>query len=1102
MKIKKYIPIGIGACGLITLVQNVSADTDESGKVDASETEGRLDPDYLVDEEIEDEAIISPNNGKVIEIKKPEYTTEPKGKQISDTPIAIGELSIKDIRYDIKDVGLGMKYTVNGGNDMVNKPYAGANTAVTKLSSKSGGWVYNGTGTFISPNVILSVGHNYLQSGKDSSQWNKIADRTYYYNLGNTGDVSNNAGFPVNGKTMTIGDKNALSARFNHINQNKYVDTNFYKDNPNAKGSNVNWQYDFALTVVDTPMQFTSPANDADPLLLTKQARKYNVGEGLRYAGYPQSFDEDDDNKNPQVKNPNIVKGNLLEVNTKVYKTFAEGDNGWVTTWKNTTLGGFSGSSIRNTNDDVVGVLQFAADDPTTGYGGGLVFNQKALDWINKIVNDNKVIGWHSYSGQRYYFQDNGKLFRNVTKVIDKHKWKFNTAGHASDLGEVKYGTVSVEYIDTEGNPILNGKVLANNAEEDTPYSYDITKDPYASKLNTNVWRLKKVQKNNQDIATNPTISDKVVPGKVVYKFIYEKVASDIKVKYIGTGQEETLDNNGHGYDIGKKVKVSPKQIPGYHTDDKDVEVTINKDNNVVEFHYKKVANVLVKYVGTGQDETLNNSGKGYIVDTKLKIKPKQIPGFWTKDTEREITIGENTVVEFNYTKDTDVMRLKQLISEGNTTPKDMIESKYSSPSDKAVAEKLVKDIGTANEIVKSPNDHPQEKVNDLVKTLENDIADMVSLRKKQQKLKDVEILDNEGFELMKKVRLKNRTEDSLRKYEEAKSAFDNSINSSVRFIKSGKLDETVTPALANLKKAISELKYKPIDKKEYELVRNELNNELGEKLELDYLNDVYRKEYKNLTDDVNRLIAHVGRQLPEDLLQEEFDVEVEGLKAKVPEVKALKVKMKQFIEEEKVRRTIAEYVKLSEELRNFKLKGGSDNKELLGDLDGLVKKLESGNKVLKDKLGIVELKKVITDVRSGFDKVKESDKKTVETDSFNLTYDVRGGVNVTFTNSTPIGSVSSTGNVADGSVNRVVNSRLGAVVNTLDTVLRKSEDKQIIVGTKNERRFVRYETKPYKVIGKGQALVNGVTGLVEVWNINGEEVKYDVRDAIDEVRG
>ena len=157
MKIKKYIPLSVGAYGLMSLMQTASADVDEFGKVDANETKGRLDPDYLVDEEIEDEAITSPNGGKVIEIKKPNYTTEPKGKLISNTPVAIGGLSIRDTRTEIKDADLCMKYTVDGGNDMVSKPYAGANTAVTKLSSKFDGYVASGTGTFISPNVILTV---------------------------------------------------------------------------------------------------------------------------------------------------------------------------------------------------------------------------------------------------------------------------------------------------------------------------------------------------------------------------------------------------------------------------------------------------------------------------------------------------------------------------------------------------------------------------------------------------------------------------------------------------------------------------------------------------------------------------------------------------------------------------------------------------------------------------------------------------------------------------------------------------------------------------------------------------------------------------------
>ena len=1097
MKIKKYIPIGVGAMGLTGLIQEVSADIDNH--VGKDETKGRLDPDYKIEDDVKDEAITSPNGGKVIKVRSEEKV---------DLPQTVGELSVKDVRekdvsnLTVKDaregfLGAEPKYIVNGGNDIVKAPYTGKDTAVTKvyyvLPSGQG---IPATGTFISPNIVLSVAHMYLPTDKDDGEINKIVNGTFHYNMGTTAPLASDW-IPRDGVNVKLGDRNEMAKRMYFIDQNKY-------SNEVGNKYSIDFQYDIALMRVDTPMQFTSPSDDAEPLSVVKTVGGQKAGDTIKYTGYGISFDETK-NGAGKVTNPNIQKGNLLSVTTNIQTLEGPGANGNFMKWQATTVGGFSGSSVRDSNDEIFGILQYSTHiKEPNGYGGGLKFNQKTLDWIHKVINDNKVVGWREYNGGRYYFQDNGHLYRNTTKVIDGERWEFNKKGIAKSLGKVEYGSVIIEYVDTEGNPLLNGKSLVEKDEVGANYNYDVSKDPYTSSLNSN-WELKSVQQNGKDLGKNPSISGKVVAGKTVYKVVYSKKNANIKVKYTGTGQEETLDNGGKGYPIGTKVKVKPKQIPGYYTNDTEKEITIG-ENNVVEFKYTKRVNVLVKYTGTGQEETLSNGGQGYVIGEKIKVKPKQISGFWTKDTEREITIGENTVVEFNYTKDTDVTRLKQLISEGNNTPKDMIESKYSSPSDKAVAEKLVKDIGTANEIVKSPNDHPQEKVNDLVKTLENDIADMVSLRKKQQKLKDVEILDNEGFELMKKVRLKNRTEDSLRKYEESKSAFDNSINSSVRFIKSGKLDETVTPALVNLKKAISELKYKPIDKKEYELVRNELNNELnnelGEKLELDYLNDVYRKEYKNLTDDVNRLITYIGRQLPEDLLQEEFDVEVEGLKVKVPEVKALKVKMKQFIEEEKVRRTIDEYVKLSEELRNFKLKGGSDNKELLGDLDGLVKKLESGNKVLKDKLGIVELKKVITDVRSGFDKVKESDKKTVETDSFNLTYDVRGGVNVTFTNSIPIGSVSSTGNVADGSVNRVVNSRLGAVVNTLDTVLRKSEDKQIIVGTKNERRFVRYEKKPYKVIGKGQALVAGVTGLVEVWNINGEEVRFEVREATDELRG
>ena len=1217
MKIKKYIPIGIGALGIAGLIQDASADTPKH--VGKDETKGRLDPDYKIEDDVQDEAITSPNGGKVIKVES---------KEKVKVPSSVGELSVKDTRavsnLSVKDAregfaGVEPKYIVDGGNDIVKASYSGKDAAVTKvyyvLPSGQG---IPATGTFISPNIVLSVAHMYLPTTKDAGEMNKIVNGTFHYNMGTTAPLARDW-IPRDGSDVRLGGRDEMAKRMYFVDQNKY-------SSESDGDYRIDFQYDIALMKVDTPMQFTSPSDDAEPLSVVKQVGNQKVGDTVKYTGYGISFDETQ-SSGSMVTNPNIQKGNLLSVTTKLQTVEGPGDNGNFMKWQATTVGGFSGSSVRDSKDEIFGILQFGRDAKApNGYGGGLKFNQKTLDWIHKVINDNKVVGWREYNGGRYYFQDNGHLYRNTTKVIDGERWEFNKKGIATSLGKVEYGSVTIEYVDTEGKPLLNGKTLVEKDEVGTNYNYDASKDPYTSSLNSN-WELKSVQVNGKDLGKNSSVSGKVVAGKTVYKFVYSKKNANIKVKYTGTGQEETLDNGGKGYPIGTKVKVKPKQIPGYHTNDTEKEITIGEnnvvefkytkrvnvlvkyagtgqeetlnnggqgyvigekikvkpkqipgyhtndaekeitigennvvefkytkrvnvlvkyagtgqeetlnnggqgyvigekikvkpkqipgyhtndtekeitigENNVVEFKYTKRVNVLVKYKGTGQEETLNNGGQGYVIGEKVKVKPKQIPGFWTKDTEKEITIGENNVVEFKYTKDTDVTRLKQLITEGNNTPKDMIESKYSSQGDKAIAEKLVKDLGSANEIVKSPNNHLQEKVNDLVKTLEKDIADMVAIRKKQQKLKDVEVLDNEGSDLMKNVRLKNRTEDSLRKYEEAKSAFINSINSSVSAIKSGKLEETVTPALANLKKAISELKYKPIDKKEYEKVRGELNTELGEKLELEYLNDAYRNEYKKLTDDVNRLITHVGRQLPEDLLQEEFDAEVEGLKIKVPEVKELKAKLKIVIEEEKVRRTIVEYVKLSEEIRNFTLKVGSENKELLNNLAELAKKLDAGNNVLRDKSVVFELRKVIDDVRKGFNQVKESDKKTVETDSFNLTYGIRGNVNVTFTNSVPIGSVSSTGEVKDGKVSRVVNSRLGAVVDTRDTVTEKPQDKQITVGTKNERRFVRYETKPYKVVGKGEVLVAGVTGLVEVWNINGEEVKFEVRATVDELRG
>ena len=342
MKIKKYIPIGIGALGLTGLIQEVSANTDKH--VSKDETEGRLDPDYKIEYDVKDEAITSPNGGKVIKVES---------KEKAELPPAVGELSVKDSRasdLSVKDaregfLGAEPKYIVNGGNDIVKASYTGKDTAVTKvyyvLPSGQG---IPATGTFISPNIVLSVGHMYLPTSKDDGEINKIVDATFHYNMGTTAPLERDW-IPRDGVNVKLGDRNEMKKRMYFIDQNKY-------SSESGDKYSIDFQYDIALMKVDTPMQFTSPSDDAEPLSVVKTVGDQKAGDKIKYTGYGISFDETK-NGAGKVTNPNIERGNLLSVTTNIQTLEGPGANGNFMKWQATTVGGFSGSSVRDSKDEI-----------------------------------------------------------------------------------------------------------------------------------------------------------------------------------------------------------------------------------------------------------------------------------------------------------------------------------------------------------------------------------------------------------------------------------------------------------------------------------------------------------------------------------------------------------------------------------------------------------------------------------------------------------------------------------------------------------------------------------------------------------------------------
>ena len=396
------------------------------------------------------------------------------------------------------------------GRDLKKEEYAGDNTAVTLLykvvrDPVLGNYTNLGTGTFISPNVILTVGHNYMEyEAAQPNYKNKLTpSTTFYYNLGTTNMDARQTYIPSDGVSTRLGTTQNLSARFKHVDMNKFSTRN---------SDEINWQYDFNLVVTDTPMQFTSPNKQAEPLDLIERSAEDAARRGgydIHYSGYMVDFEQGTGTN--LVKNPNVTPGNLLSVRTKTNysQNVRKGVNGSIITWNNTSGGGFSGSTLRNNQGKVIGVLN-GGYNGKNGENMGLVFNNKTLNWIRQVIKENQIKGWREHNGQKYYFQDNGHLYRNTTQVIDGVKWQFDANGVATKV--VAKGTIKVKIVDNDRHTILE-KVIIENQNEGTDYQFDANQDPVIQALLAN---------NQLKENRNARISGKVTEGEKVITITYE----------------------------------------------------------------------------------------------------------------------------------------------------------------------------------------------------------------------------------------------------------------------------------------------------------------------------------------------------------------------------------------------------------------------------------------------------------------------------------------------------------------------------------------------------------------------------------------------------
>ena len=376
-----------------------------------------------------------PKNDSPEAVKDDNSPVSKKGQRVA------GKVKEKIVSSDVlpeKESWAYPQAVINGGSDLkqldVNKP---VNNAAVIMQTRKGGMVLSGSGMFVSPNVYVTVAHNFLN---DQGETGNIASVDYW-----VGSNSERQIRPTSGISKPI----SLS-KVHFFNQKAY-------GNPPA-GTKKPY-YDLAVVVVDEPLMFTQPGYDFNDLVKSPQVM--SDGTPVKIIGYPGNL--------TGITAP-VKKGQLYEQssNNVVRDTLMPHSNFYLI--PNTTVAGMSGSGVLNANNQVMGVHQFGYSD-RVGLNGGLIFDQAQLDFINKVVQDNKIQGWKEHGGKKYYFQENGHLAKSTEKNIDGRRWKFDQNGVATDIGvakEEKPAEKPVENKPAENKPAEN-KPAENKPAENKP---------------------------------------------------------------------------------------------------------------------------------------------------------------------------------------------------------------------------------------------------------------------------------------------------------------------------------------------------------------------------------------------------------------------------------------------------------------------------------------------------------------------------------------------------------------------------------------------------------------------------------------------------------
>ena len=302
----------------------------QSGTVVKSEKEEK--PEYTGEQSgaiVEPEKLEKPEytgvqSGAIVEpekIEKPEYTGEQSGAIVEPEKLEKPEYTgkIEPLKPETDKLPKENIMEKNA-SAMLNMRFISNNIENSGV----------GSATFISPNVLLSVAHNFITSSKDNM----------------TGELIGSEKENIYEWITPDGKKGTFSAK----------DIHFYNKKEYPKG------YINDLAVIKLPN-----VNNNQYVSLTSNYNKVNVGDKLNVYGYPKG-------KYTHLKDVSVELEQQYAKNT--YGVQYQGG-----------APGMSGGGILNDKGEVIGIHQNGGQNRS----GGLILSPNQLEWIKSIIEGKEI---------------------------------------------------------------------------------------------------------------------------------------------------------------------------------------------------------------------------------------------------------------------------------------------------------------------------------------------------------------------------------------------------------------------------------------------------------------------------------------------------------------------------------------------------------------------------------------------------------------------------------------------------------------------------------------------------------------------------------------